>query len=461
MSVMSRFRRPGSAVVVVLGIAAFTVKGSSRPPEIDPGRPECPHNWDTIPRPKEQSRERITVPSPLTHSNGNAIAGPHTNVPEYNDCQRVILSDGTYGPLMAVFASYQLDSLVRDSGYIDAAGNQMIRAGTTSTVLAAAAVFNYSLSFRYPPLGIGPYYNCLFVWGYAHSYHAKMVQVKAADQNCAGPVLPDTLAGMSLTVIDRQAGPFDRSSDYPAVARWDWDSAHKIQYIGIKCGAAWCEVGPNGGSGHFSPSDPYINLSPTAPKTGANRVRAIKGWYDEQLLSIQTGTGKASPTRLLGTVIPVDTLGSYTESSFTAQWRVVSHVALRRSADPRLTSIFKVYKAKFNFDPVSPSADLRQMSEIAFCLGTAADCTIPPTPNASLARSCKSTLAAVTSPSAPPRWWSRTTSSLDGTALYRCVTRRDHSEMDVAPTSRWRWLALDETTWEDCIRGCCEVDGGT
>jgi hypothetical protein len=44
--------------------------------------------------------------------------------------------------------------------------------------------------------------------------------------------------------------------------------------------------------------------------------------------------------------------------------------------------------------------------------------------------------------------------------MYRCVTRRDHkAEVSFIPaTARWRWLALDETTWTLCDVGCCEKD---
>jgi hypothetical protein len=49
--------------------------------------------------------------------------------------------------------------------------------------------------------------------------------------------------------------------------------------------------------------------------------------------------------------------------------------------------------------------------------------------------------------------------SSTGKVSYRCVTRRTHAGVDPPAAVRWRWKMDDETLWERCGTGCCEVEG--
>jgi hypothetical protein len=50
--------------------------------------------------------------------------------------------------------------------------------------------------------------------------------------------------GNSLTVVAKRLVHDDK--DIPPVARWDYDTANHQQYIGLRCGGEWCEVGHSG-----------------------------------------------------------------------------------------------------------------------------------------------------------------------------------------------------------------------
>ena len=64
--------------------------------------PECPHDWDSHNQP----------PGYITGGRF-ALPGPITNVPEFHDCQKLIVVSGTdkvYGELAAVFVRYQIEA---------------------------------------------------------------------------------------------------------------------------------------------------------------------------------------------------------------------------------------------------------------------------------------------------------------------------------------------------------------
>src|SRR6185295_11680520 len=91
-----------------------------------------------------------------------------------------------------------------------------------------------------------------------------------------------------LAVVLSPLGVFGTPSEIPAVARWEWDAARKVQYIGLRCGIDWCNIGPAspGGAALFTPADPYIAPPTTGAPMAADRVRAVKGWYDQQRLAL-------------------------------------------------------------------------------------------------------------------------------------------------------------------------------
>ena len=455
--------------------AAIALTGTVRPganrhleESIDPRRPECPHDYRILRPAIDTGRNSDPIPvGVLQFPNGLSVPGPQTNVPEFNDCQRILIrsSNGalSYGPLMAVFASYRLDSLKipKDTLSDDA------------RIFAAVEVLNYSRTFHYPSLGIGPYFNCLYIYGTSTQLHARMRYVGAKEEQCADTFSPSQVPGNELAVIVTQAGYFNDSADYPPVARWDWDNAHGIQYIGVRCGNAWCEIGPgsavNPAVPAFTPSPPYKQapVSNTGGESGVNvgsqedRLRAIKGWYDQQYLAIQSGN-VATPTHLRGTVFPDTSLGKLTKQEFIEnKWRAVSHIALEKQLPgPRVTADYNAaltyYKTKFNLDPVPAGSAISAMNHVLICSGTINTCHVPWPATTSMKRSCGN--VALGQAKNTPRLWLKITSSVSDT-MYRCATPYTHDGVEIPATARWRWLAGDETSWRKCPSGCCEMDG--
>jgi hypothetical protein len=319
--------------------------------------------------------------------------------------------------------------------------------GTTSTNVASAAVI-YTFGPGNPELGIGPNFNCLYVYyDRANKLSAKMVKVGklAPDTSaCRASVDPNTAAGTELEVKPRNGQPFD----LPAVARWDYDDLGKVQYIGIKCGNAWCEIGSPG----FHPSPRHVASSPTIP--GEKKVLENKGWHDEQFLAVLNTAGEPIPSRLKGTVVPHPDLLTRTVDNYKATFLPVAFVGFDMAGGNQQALAY--YKAKFNFDPV-PVSQLKNMNKLELCFGTTSECDNMPAPPAGSA--CATNVDA-----AGRRWWVRLVGGRDNTIKHRCVIRREHPALPVgvrfAKTARWRWLLADETVWHECTQGCCESMAG-
>lgn len=327
----------------------------------------------------------------------------------------------------------------------------------TTSSLPAAEIYTYGPGDT--TLGIGPNFSCLYLYFKSNGHlTAKMVQVPTlgpSQKACFGAVNPVTASGKTLSVI--RTGGF-KASDYPAVARWDWDPVNKHQYVGIKCGSAWCEIGA---PGHrpFTTSGPYS--SPSGTSAAVARVVGIKGWYDEQFLAVP-GAGHMIPSGAKGTVIPDPKLYERRKSDFSGGWVPVAHVAVALDPAEGAGSAGNYYKQKFNFDPVPVQPSLTGMNTLSLCYGTRDHCNVPmPTPPA----------VGCGPETKPPfiwwirRWWAKVESASHDKTMYRCVTRREHPAatsmgIQFAATTRWRWLANDETTWNYCeVAGCCESNG--
>lgn len=384
-------------------------------------RPECPHDWDW---------EELSDPQRRLEVEGEVLSVPAEiqNVPEFHDCQRFLVLDPAtnalrYDSLFAIFAWNNLPQL---SGML----GELAEDGSPDAV-AAAEIYAEN---DYDTLGIEDGFNCLYLWKDGNDWHAKMVAYGTNEQDCTAPVDPDQLAGESLVVQPRPQGPFTNPVHYPPVARWGWDATNQIQYVEIACFPRWCEVGPEG----FEASDPRVDFSDPTASLQERRVFEIKGWYDEQRLATLSFTsGLPVPTDLVGTFIPDPALGDLSASDFPeGTWVPAARVALSGTNSAALAA----YKAKFNLDPTTPG----QLNEIQLCRGTQDECAV------------SGNVASGTCPGSVQPWWARVV-AVDGSELYKCVTRRVPGSVNVPGTARWRWLADDEGGWMRCINGCCEV----
>lgn len=426
----------GSAPSSVAGVQDTTRRGV-------PLRYECPLTDSIIVGPPFVTAPASTIP----------VAGPLSHIPEFHDCQRFIRRKyflwSRYDSLYAIFASFRLDSLWLTRGLGGTSFNIRCDASTIVTrghpcisrvVGDSVAVEGNGIAFAeivswggtYDQLGIGPGYNCLYLFDPA-TPKAFMVKQGLTNDKCATLNTFPTGANVKQLPVRRTVVPTYAAGDYPPVARWDWDHRKTQQYIGIRCGAAWCEV--SNGDAPLAPSVAYVALS--AVTATQKRVVEIKGWYDEQRLDVGV------PSGIRGNAFPAPGLHTFNLTHFTGNWVPVAFISLA-SPHPK-------YQQTFNFGSASigPGVTFAALDTVELCHGP--NCAVPQTP----ALNCTWGSSAN-----DHQWWARIKRAAPGQPpMYKCVTRRGHEGLgdSIPGTVRWRWMGNDETVWMRCDVGCCEV----
>ncbi|MEP7324935.1 MAG: hypothetical protein ABI836_03215 [Gemmatimonadota bacterium] len=411
--------------VVIVSITVIIACSSPKKITASDVRPECPQDSIAIYVENPEERGTFLILSSLT------LAGDHAKVPEYNDCQRFIMGSGnTYGPLVAIWAAEHLDSLQ------DSLQQLQENMNNSQMALAAAEIHNYDAA--YAPLHIQHDFSCLYVWteligsqNPASNWRARIVPVGPNEPNCAKPVPFDSLGGWELQVqVDSNAHL--SGNDVPPVARWDWDSVHAQQSIGIKCGRDWCNVGAPDFVASFKRALtlPWLEVRNTSvPSITPNerqRVVEVKGWYDDQRLAVIGSSGHPEPTTVLGTAYPHPALQRLNQGSIFDEW-----------TPSAMVNVEAEYNGKLHLN--------RGLNEVYLCGGNKAHCHVPET---------TSTCSPENQDPAHP-WWAMIIAGTDTT--YHCVMRRDHGIPNIPGTVRWRWSENDEKIWVRCTTGCCTV----
>ena len=395
-------------------------------------------------------RIRVEPGAPEVAFDTLPLVGSLTQVPEYHDCQRFIDSTGgNYGPLVGVFAVSTAAGFnptpLTPLPEFDMRDEQVTPDPAARSEAVAppprhadgypvGVIVNFD-RVPYPPLGIQPGINCLYVFPTRNGPHglgARMVPVGVGAQRCAQAFDP-AMVGTDLLVYSKRM-PQDHPNDYPAVARWDWDQSSATQYVGIRCGPRWCEIGRRDG---FTRSPTHLYPIPDRKE---RRVFAVKGWHDEQWLARQ-GIAGLHPQPFRGTIVPVKNLADFDATTFgSPTWVRVARVAVSPQ-DP-------VYETKFHF---TAAAMPLLMNQIDLCQGRFADCAASD-PGA----------GPVSEPRCPgganADWWARITNT-KGQKFFHCVTRRPHVGVTMPGTARWLWDDNDELIWIECNEGCCKVHG--
>jgi hypothetical protein len=435
----------------VVGIIAVIVAGRWLPQG-----PECPNHSSYPLRLSDSVYD--TLP----------LAGEITAVPEFHDCQRLLVQEGTkYGPLVGIWVSASLASRSSRLGPIKVflprgdsavatvsqvypwntpeAATQLTGSVLEDSAIALALIYAWDdWQEGYPDLGIEKSWNCLYLRrsDKAGTLVASMVPVNLPHECLKNLSTAEIQArGGTDLAVHPLARPEATGADIPEVGRWDWDPQNLVNYIGLRCLTAWCEVTKPGA---FRSSARYSLAPPEA--ADQQRVFAVKGWYDEQRLGERPWfSWHIRPSKVVGTVVPDAKLASRTVADFS-QWMPAAKVAL--SGD------HFGYHWKFGFAKASLPEQSKPhgMVEISLCHGSscfpdqghgAPSCSWPDTTE-----------------ERDRDWWART-STEDGTALkYRCVTRVDHSDLhqEIPATARWWWIRNDETTWGRCDKGCCTIN---
>lgn len=332
-------------------------------------------------------------------------------------------------------------------------------APTRTPIVAAATIYSYGPG--YAPLGIGPNFNCLYLYfSETGALRAKMVPVNTLPEYqhaCLTAVDPNLAQGKELAVA-RSVATLRKGDNaiemYPSVARWDADPETGKHHIGIRCLKAWCEIGEPTGA-VFAPPPAY-SVSNSA-LLGERKVVQVKGWYDEQILAAPGTDGSLRPSGLRGTVIPAPTLDGLTKAILAKStsggpdpWSLVAYVAIRDLANDQAAVAH--YRDKLGLEP-APVGPLNTLNQMHYCYGTKDQCLVPS------GAGCDNWFANLFFKTT--RVWVKIV-SVSGTVKYLCVTRRGHPAFsgNVPATARWRWILGDDTIWTACVQGCCQTETG-
>jgi hypothetical protein len=402
-----------------------------------------------VPTPAELLASRAECGHDLADSVNITQINLIKDVPEFHDCQRFMVKEDKklrYDVLGAIFAATELSTIVARLGppLVPPMVPIGIGPGTSITVPSAQTRPSFDeflaglmavvvADAPYDPLGIKAGRNCLYVWHFlsptppqVEVWTARMVPKPGATE-CPDVKVGILEPGTELKVSRAQVPGFTKPEDYPPVARWDWDARDSLQYIGIGCGDAWCEVYKD--RLQSSPALP----TPNGLDESMRRIRLIKGWYDQQYLATMEN-GKLVPSNVLGTIMPDPLLGTYTNETFAPNlWVHVADVVL--SSTIKKDEVLERYEDKFNFN----NSDFKHPGTIS--------------------------LQGSTTPGGPwkakvkrhrPYWLD----SFKG----RNITRREATlpgGYKVPGVTRWRWMKTDEGTWTRCSVGCCELSDVT
>lgn len=378
-------------LLVMVATGAVTINPAS--PVEQPGaqaRPECPeHDF--------RPALRGAWPGPSTII---PHVGAATNIPEFHDCQQMLIPVGkalTYGPMIAVFATQDQPSApAHDSLYL------------------VAVVYNYAAA-PYAALRIGRHFNCLYLLTADPSFNRAWMRPNGTNPNCRSTISHAAAGPSNLKNV--QHGYTPQATPVPSIARWNYDSVSRTQYIDVSCHKRYCRVGaPN-----FTPANP-IAIPESAPGGAAHQVYQAPAWSDDEQLAIELFGVGLVPSGLHGYFFPSPGLEDFdAEPGAFAEPQYVGMIMVRPDGPltPVLSKALKKYWLHYRLRPDMPTQLFLQKTtdsstgwKVFFVHGTE-------------------------------------------TVAYDAKRQVNPPHPHMPGTVRWRWLIDDQTTWVRCLQGCC------
>ena len=197
---------------------------------------------------------------------------------EVFDCQRLVLSTGPTGEFGPLVGLYPVDATLR------------LPRSEYAAARPAVAIYSWgaaggSYAEGYPGMASALGVSCVWMRnasGAAAGWQAAVAAGSGCGQGASAPSDSAFVHPVFERVYDGAA-----PADYPRTARWEWDLGSGKQFIGVKCGDAWCAVVAPGSS------EPR-----TQPLEGGNGVarEKVPGWSDAQHLVVNdSAAGRARP----------------------------------------------------------------------------------------------------------------------------------------------------------------------
>jgi hypothetical protein len=352
------------------------------------GRPECPdHEF----RPRD---DKGNIRDPVVLH----LVDEGTGIPEFNDCQALV-EGGGYGPLVAIFARQRALPPVLSA----------------EQLYFVAVIFNYGKlnapDVRYGPLSIEPGVSCLYLPLASATIRGARLVPNRGNLSC-----PDSISSHTTYNLEARIRPRDDPShNVPKAARWDWDAVRAEHYIGVACGAEWCEIGKSGFTSADDPDTRWVN---TIPGLTLGEVHDVRGYFDEQVLALNNPEGTPadplSPGAVRATFFPAPNLEAIVDFN---DYRYVGTM-IASGTQPE-------YQEKFGLIADTPThIYIKRRRPFWMAFGG------------------KNHMAKF---------------ETGENVITIPIKRRAHSEMAIPPMVRWRWLWTDETTWIRCLEGCCST----
>lgn len=323
-----------------------------------------------------------------TRTNPLCVTDP-TNTTSHDGQRMIVVNSGrrAYGPLVAILVD---PARVEVTDFSD---------GRYIACLLNQGDFSFA-PLEYTTLGIPPGYSCLWLQGVdgQHPWTAEIRPVITGTNECSTTAAA-TLEAHPITI---ENGP----DEYPSTARWMWDDRNEAQFIGMRCGNAWCEMGP-----------PGFNRTPLI----ATRYD-VPGLWDEQYLSYESG-GQLVVSEIWGTFSPGPELGDV--AGPTPPLNVPLLAAYVRLSNPQNSPAAQAQRARYRTK-----------------LGLRAS-GVGPLPV--LYMKTNSTIGAgwLSKPDVHPAWSPR-------------VSFFNHLHA-TGNAVRWAWSDEDEGFWVSCENGCCKM----
>ena len=446
------------AVALLVVVGGMNARGQAQPRPVDRiraqvimgpplagarlGGGDCPHYWGS------------------SHLDTLPVAGKSTNVPEYNDCQRLIVATANalaYGPVASIFVRYNAHSLFYRPAAANGGSARVLNPDVATPPPPAIIVRTEMVGIiyadgDYAPLGIKKGYDCLtFQWKVSldatvpidPSALSAWVTPVGNTPNCS-TVQPGANAPAQHALKVSTVMSTNRLYSIPQVSRWDWDTLAKVHYISMICPTGWCEI---------SQPLPAYRPSRVYPAVGwlaavDQHVTTQKGWYDEQLIADPYGgtSPRLTANKVVGTVFPVGDLEGRTIAAYRGKgWQQAAWVSLSDDSP----AYFRKYGFKKNPAPGASAS----VNAIALCFAQ--------TSNSGECGANKPACAVVDSVHGG-RWYAKVTNAGERDRLF-CVAYRPSPFAEVQPPGvvRWRWTLKDETIWISCPSGCCEIDSNS
>lgn len=501
------------AVVVMIAITWRTLRLLEKHMSPLADRPECPHDW------KDGLDTTIYTPA----LNGQfSLPQEYTNVPEYHDCQRLIVgSPGarSYAQLAAVFLSADIikGGILPQAGVTqpvvlpDLSGPRLgvtvnrgltlrtapqpIASATVDTALGVPYVEVVSEG-DYPHLGIRNGFNCLYIRQAPSassfrvtSYTVRTGQAQAASVGAtprpsttstdpriqtAAPnavALPSggsvltaaTMVSFGLKEVDCRNPTFDDQTDFEALQIRVIARDSRPNAIPFVTRWGWDETTGIHLIGIPCATDSYCEVGPFIPFVGSASYAGPAGNGPEKTIPSwfdEQYLASESPTGLVPSAIK----GTVFPAVLDLGKKTFDFYAGKPGSTFKdVAHVAVTAKDNVKYYPrylfdAAPAAGPYMNMATVALCYGEADACGIPA-GSNLRKTCKATTQKPGVDAIEHPWWARITAPDTDTQKYYCVAYRGHHVGVIVPNVvRWRWRVEDETIWIPCPSACCEVD---